>query len=76
MQSMRVKSHVGNDGMVHIYLPEIKDTDVELIIIYQPVQKLKKRQWSAEFLSTYGSWQGEPLERAPQEEPTEKEQFF
>ncbi|MDB9305013.1 hypothetical protein PN488_11605 [Nodularia spumigena CS-591/12] len=43
MQSMRVKSHVGNDGMVHISLPEIKDTDVELIIIYQPVQKLQKR---------------------------------
>ncbi|MBW4552614.1 MAG: hypothetical protein KME35_16125 [Aphanocapsa sp. GSE-SYN-MK-11-07L] len=35
----------------------------------------KKRQWSTEFLSTFGAWQGEPLVRAPQEEASEREPF-
>jgi len=76
MQSITIKSHVDNDGIVHISLPEIKDTDVEMIIVYQPLKKLQKRQWSAEFLSTFGSWQGEPLVRETQEEQPEREQFL
>jgi hypothetical protein len=76
MQSITIKSHVDNDGIVHISLPEIKDTDVEMIIVYQPLKKSQKRQWSAEFLSTFGSWQGEPLVRETQEEQPEREQFL
>ncbi|OUC13581.1 MAG: hypothetical protein B0A82_16630 [Alkalinema sp. CACIAM 70d] len=33
-----------------------------------------ERKWSSEFLSTFGAWEGE-LERAPQEEPTERMPF-
>ncbi len=35
----------------------------------------QKRQWSSEFLSVFGAWQGEPLVRAPQEEASEREPF-
>jgi hypothetical protein len=76
MQSMTIKSHIGNDGMLHISLPEIKDSDVEVIIVYQQVQKTQKREWSSDFLSTFGSWQGEILERAPQPEQSEREPFL
>ncbi|WP_199306582.1 hypothetical protein [Anabaena sphaerica] len=76
MQTMKLESHVGNDGMLHIPLPEVKDADVEVIIVYQQVQKPQKRQWSPEFLSTFGAWEGEVLERAPQEEQSEREPFL
>jgi|GEM_PF-660609 len=93
MQSIKVKSHVGSDGILHIPLPEIRDADVEVVIVYQTLQSPKGYQtfgetstalsqtrsvesWSPEFLSTFGSWQGEPLFRAPQEEPSEREQFL
>jgi hypothetical protein len=33
-----------------------------------------KRQWSPEFLSTFGAWEGE-LVRAPQEEQPDRELF-
>ena len=42
MQTMKIQSHIGNDGMLHISLPEIKDSDVEVIIVYQPIQKTEK----------------------------------
>lgn len=67
MHSLKVESHVGEDGMLHIALPEVKDADVEVFIVYQ--QKPQKRQWSPEFLSTFGAWKGEELARLPQEEP-------
>jgi hypothetical protein len=37
------------------------------------LQANKKRQWSSEFLSTFGSWRGEALARAPQEEQPERD---
>lgn len=75
MQTIKLESHIGNDGILHIPLPEIKDADVEVIIVYQQVQKPQKRQWSSEFLSTFGAWEGEALERAPQEEQSEREPY-
>jgi hypothetical protein len=36
----------------------------------------RKRQWSQRFLSTFGSWQGEPLERAPQGEQPERDELL
>ena len=76
MQSIKVKSHIGNDGILHIPLPEIRNTEVEAIIVYQTVQNPSKRQWSPEFLSTFGAWQGEPLDRATQEEQPDREAFL
>jgi hypothetical protein len=63
MNSIKLKFHVDSYGMLHISLPDLQDTDVDVTIAYQPLQKKEKRQWSPEFLSTFGAWQGEPLER-------------
>jgi hypothetical protein len=41
--------------------------------ILMNLQTSQKRQWSAEFLSTFGAWEGEPLVREPQEEQTKRE---
>jgi hypothetical protein len=67
MQSIKVRQRVGSDGILHLEIPtEVKDGDVEVIVVYQPVQKPEKRQWSSDFLSTFGAWKGD-LVRAPQE---------
>jgi hypothetical protein len=73
MQSIKVKSRVDNDGILQISLPEMRDTDVEVTIVYQPMQQKQKRQWSSAFLSTFGAWQGESLTREPQEDQPERE---
>ena len=72
MTSIKLKSPVDSDGMLHISLPDLQNTDVDITIVYQPLQKKEKRKWSPEFLCTFGAWQGE-LESAPQEEQPERE---
>ncbi len=57
MQSIKVKSHIGNDGMLHIPLPEIRDTEVEAIIVYQPLQKIEKPSLA----SLYGVCADDPI---------------
>jgi hypothetical protein len=76
MNSIQLKSHhIGSDGRLQVDLPDLHDTDVDVIIVYQPAQNAKKRQWSPAFLSAFGSWQGKPLVRAPQEKQMERESF-
>ncbi len=75
MQSIKVRQHIGQDGVLHLEIPtEVKDGDVEVVVVYQPIPKPEKRQWSADFLSTFGAWEGE-LVRAPQEEQPERVSF-
>jgi len=57
MQSIKVKSHVGSDGILHISLPEIRDTDVEVIIVYQAVQKTE----NLSLASLYGICADDPI---------------
>ncbi len=75
MQSIKVCQHIGQDGLLHLEIPtEVKNGDVEVVVVYQPMHQAKKRQWSPEFLSAFGSWKGE-LVRAPQEEQPERVPF-
>ncbi|MBE9056314.1 hypothetical protein [Sphaerospermopsis sp. LEGE 08334] len=57
MQSMTIKTHVGCDGMLQISLPEVQDTDVEVIIVYQPIQKTEKPSLA----SLYGICADDPI---------------
>ena len=68
MESVKLKTHVGQDGLLQIQLPtEINDQDVEVMVIYQSVAPTQKRTWSPGFFErTFGAWQGEPLVREPQ----------
>jgi hypothetical protein len=75
MESVKLKTHVGKDGLLQIQLPvEITDQDVEVLVIYQPVATTQKRIWSPGFFErTFGAWQGEPLVREPQGDLPERE---
>lgn len=44
--------------------------------VERSTDQLQKRQWSQRFLDSFGSWQGEPLERAPQGEQPERDEFL
>jgi hypothetical protein len=75
MESIQLKTHVGHDGLLQIKLPEqIANSEVEVVVIYQPVDKTKKRSWSPGFFErTFGAWVGEPLVREPQGEFPQRE---
>lgn len=57
MQTIKLESHIGNDGMLHIPLPEIKDADVEVIIVYQQTPKTQK----VSLASLYGICADDPI---------------
>ncbi|MGB3790142.1 MAG: hypothetical protein WA949_19190 [Phormidesmis sp.] len=63
---------VETDGSLQIQLPEHHNEEVELLIVYQPTRPMAKRQRSQQFLDFFGAWEGEPLERAPQEVQPER----
>jgi len=71
MDSIKVKVHIGEDGVFSTRLP-ITNQDVEAMVIYQPISQ--KRQWSPDFFEkTCGRWEGEELVREPQPEYQERE---
>ncbi|MDM3849111.1 MAG: hypothetical protein PT118_23645 [Aphanizomenon gracile PMC644.10] len=68
MQSIQITAHVNDQGILQIPLPNHSGEELEILLVYQPISKPKKRQWSQQFLSTFGAWQGESLSREPQGE--------
>jgi hypothetical protein len=72
MKTIRLRSYVDKDGSVKIQLPEHHNEEVELLVVYQSVEAGQKPQWSQKFLTLFGAWQGDPLERAPQETQPER----
>lgn len=73
MKTIRLKAYVETDGSLQIQLPEHRNEEIELLVVYQPVRIVEKRQWSQQFLDLFGAWEGEPLERAPQEVQPERD---
>ncbi|NJL91912.1 MAG: hypothetical protein HC916_20620 [Coleofasciculaceae cyanobacterium SM2_1_6] len=57
MHSIQVKSHVDSDGILFLSLPEIRDTDVEVTIVYQPIPKTEKQSLA----SLYGICADDPV---------------
>jgi hypothetical protein len=35
MHSITLKSHIGNDGLLKVHFPDMQDTDIEVVIVYQ-----------------------------------------
>lgn len=74
MQSVKVQSHVGQDGILRLELPlDVVNTDVELLIVFQPILPDHPSSgalgWPSDFFEeTFGSFKDEPLERLPQGE--------
>ncbi len=35
MHSITLGSHIGNDGLLKVHLPDMRDTDIEVVFVYQ-----------------------------------------
>ncbi|AFZ36395.1 hypothetical protein Sta7437_2875 [Stanieria cyanosphaera PCC 7437] len=82
MQSIKLNSHVGSDGILHLDVPvNIKNAELEVLITVKNINSTqeneRKSEWSPEFFEkTAGAWEGEPLEREPQGEYENREELF
>jgi hypothetical protein len=75
MESIKLKSHVGDDGILQIQVPVgFKNEDLEVMVIFQRLKSrnsnsatLESRGWQPGFFEeVIGSWESEPLERSEQ----------
>jgi hypothetical protein len=84
MQSIKVRSRVGSDGMLHLQIPAgIKNTDLEVIVVFQPVAPATEAQtpedlgWPPGFFErTFGCFRDEPLVRGEQGEYEIREELL
>ncbi|EKU97774.1 hypothetical protein Lepto7375DRAFT_7016 [Leptolyngbya sp. PCC 7375] len=60
MESIKVRQRVGQDGILHLEIPVgLKDLDIEVMVIYQPVPAVKTVGLSLEDL--YGICADDPI---------------
>lgn len=60
MESIKVRQRVGQDGILHLEIPVgLQDLDIEVMVIYQPVQAVTTVGLSLEDL--YGVCSDEPI---------------
>ena len=71
MQSITLKSHIGSDGLLKVHLPDMRDTDIEVVIVYQTT--LPKSVEAVDLSQFYGCIQDESFIRHPQNEQPERE---
>ena len=71
MQSITLKSHIGSDGLLKVHLPDIRDTDIEVVIVYQTT--LPKGVESVPLSEFYGCIQDDSFIRHPQNDQPERE---
>jgi hypothetical protein len=82
MQKIKLRSHVGSDGMLHLDIPvETKDNELEVIVIVEPVKTKistpEDLEWSPGFFErTAGAWEGEPLVRGEQGDYPQREELL
>ena len=84
MKTISFTTHVGEDGALQISLPpELKNTDLEVTLVYQPIpprekeEKTTDEQWQKGFFEeVIGGWEGEPLVREKQPDYEEREQLL
>ncbi|MDZ8069919.1 MAG: hypothetical protein RMY64_30645 [Nostoc sp. DedQUE08] len=77
MDSIKIRSHVGKDGILHLDIPvEMPDTEIEVTVTIQRVTP-EQRGWMPGFFEeVIGGWVGKPLERAEQGEYETREPLF
>lgn len=69
MQSIKLRSHVGQDGILKLEVPlGLSEMDLEVVVVVQPVAKTQTGWPPGFFEQTAGAWAGEPLVREPQGE--------
>ncbi|MEO1401214.1 MAG: hypothetical protein AAFV72_08125 [Cyanobacteria bacterium J06635_1] len=73
MQTIRLQSHVGDDGVLRLQIPiELQDQDLEILLVYQPIaikSQIAAPAWPPDFFEeTAGCLQDDPIARPDQGE--------
>jgi hypothetical protein len=77
MDSIKIISHVGKDGILHLDIPvEMPDTEIEVTVTIKRVTPQQRGWMPGFFEEVIGGWVGEPLERPEQGEYEIREQLF
>ncbi len=71
MHSITLKSHIGSDGLLKVHLPNMRDTDIEVVIVYQT--SLPKDVKAVDLSQFYGCIQDDSFFRHSQPEQPERE---
>ncbi len=72
MQSIRVQSRIGKNGILQIQLPQtIEGTELDIILVYEP----SSPKTTAKLKDFYGCIQDETFFRHPQPEQQDREAF-
>ena len=68
MQSIKLRSRVGADGILHLDVPlEIRDIEIEVTVTVKSVNSASQKGWMPGFFEeVIGGCVGEPLVRAEQ----------
>ena len=73
MQSIRVKSRIGKDGILQIQLPEGREgTELDIILVYEISSTTQEKTKLSDF---YGCIEDDTFIRHPQPEQPEREIF-
>ncbi|MDF5718154.1 MAG: hypothetical protein PUP93_30885 [Rhizonema sp. NSF051] len=81
MQSRKLRSQVGKDGILHLDIPVgVTDSEIEVMVIYMPIEPSAQAKTPSElgwppnfFEQTAGSLQDDPIVRYPQGEYEQRE---
>jgi hypothetical protein len=80
MKTIKLRSHVGADGTLHLDLPVgLTDTELEITLTIKAIEPKIEEElgWSPQFFErTAGAWEGEPIVRERQEEYEQREEIF
>jgi hypothetical protein len=72
MEAIKVKTHVGSDGVLKLEVPVgISDRDLEVLVVVQPLEtdEVDDLGWPIGYFDeTAGSLADDPIERGPQGE--------
>ncbi len=82
MESIKIRTYIGDDGILQIQLPpEITNQELDVVIVFHPVIQKSTQSpnktpeelgYSRKFVEeVIGSWEGDPLER-PEQLPFEE----
>jgi hypothetical protein len=58
MESIKVKAHVGQDGVLSLQLP-VQNQDIEALVIYQPTGKRSHQESKRCFQAMLSKYQGQ-----------------
>lgn len=84
MHSIKLKKHVGADGVLHLDIPVgVTDKEVEIMVIYQPIEAEIKQQTPEDlgyppdfFEQTYGICADDPIVIDSEGEFEEREEIL